>query len=172
MVKVISWYSSTGCTCYLHRFISYFDSLTRSEVNMQHIIYVFVLTSPTMSRMSGSSTLYGFRDGWQVAVQLLFCGVLPPGLVQYSSKYYCVIVVKLFLHTLSQRPRGASMLQFEIMNKKKPSTNVGFSFTLFISMFVYFVMTCLVFVCLQSLSLWGSCLKICWGHVHKEGFVN
>ena len=26
-VKVISWYSSTGCTCYLHRCISYFDSL-------------------------------------------------------------------------------------------------------------------------------------------------
>ena len=25
--KVISWYSSTGCTCYLHRCISYFDSL-------------------------------------------------------------------------------------------------------------------------------------------------
>ena len=25
-VKVISWYSSTGCTCYLHRCISYFDS--------------------------------------------------------------------------------------------------------------------------------------------------
>ena len=26
-VKVIFWYSLTGCTCYLHRFISYFDSL-------------------------------------------------------------------------------------------------------------------------------------------------
>ena len=26
-VKVISWYSPTGCTCYLHRCISYFDSL-------------------------------------------------------------------------------------------------------------------------------------------------
>ena len=31
-VKVISWYSSTGCTCYLHRCISYFDSL--AGVNM------------------------------------------------------------------------------------------------------------------------------------------
>ena len=28
-VKVISWYSSTGCTCYLH--ISYFNSLAGSE---------------------------------------------------------------------------------------------------------------------------------------------
>ena len=37
MVKVIiSWYSSTGCTCYLHRCISYFDNLAGSAVNMQH----------------------------------------------------------------------------------------------------------------------------------------
>ena len=28
--------SLTGCTCYLHRCISSFDSLARSEVNMQH----------------------------------------------------------------------------------------------------------------------------------------
>ena len=35
-VKVISWYSSTGCTCYLHRCISYFDSLAGLEVNIQH----------------------------------------------------------------------------------------------------------------------------------------
>ena len=34
-VKVIFWYSSTGCTCYLHWCISYFDSLARSEVNIQ-----------------------------------------------------------------------------------------------------------------------------------------
>ena len=35
-VKVIFWYSSTGCTCYLNRCISYFDSLAWSEVNIQH----------------------------------------------------------------------------------------------------------------------------------------
>ena len=35
-VKVIAWYSSTGCTCYLHRCISYFDCLAGSEVNIQH----------------------------------------------------------------------------------------------------------------------------------------
>ena len=33
-VKVISWYSSSGWTCYLHRCISYFDS--SAGVNMQH----------------------------------------------------------------------------------------------------------------------------------------
>ena len=44
-VKVIFWYSSTGCTCYLHRCISYFDSPAGSEVNMQHIhthIYIYI----------------------------------------------------------------------------------------------------------------------------------
>ena len=35
-VKVIFWYSSTGCTCYLHRCISYFNSPAGSEVNIQH----------------------------------------------------------------------------------------------------------------------------------------
>ena len=33
---IISWYSSTGCTCYLHRCISYFDNPAESEVNIQH----------------------------------------------------------------------------------------------------------------------------------------
>ena len=37
IVKVISWYSSTGFTCYLHRWISYFDSL--AGVNMLHQLY-------------------------------------------------------------------------------------------------------------------------------------
>ena len=43
---IISWYSSTGCTCYLHRCISYFDSLPGSEVNIQQrhwrVIFVFL----------------------------------------------------------------------------------------------------------------------------------
>ena len=39
-VKVISWYSSTGCTCYLHWCISYFDSLAGSEVNILHCVAV------------------------------------------------------------------------------------------------------------------------------------
>ena len=34
-VKVIPLTSSTGCTCYLHRCISYFDCLAGSEVNKQ-----------------------------------------------------------------------------------------------------------------------------------------
>ena len=35
---IISWYSSTVCTCFLHRYISYFDSPAGSEVNIQHIM--------------------------------------------------------------------------------------------------------------------------------------
>ena len=35
MVKLIFWYSSTGCTCYLHRCISFFDSLAGAEFNIQ-----------------------------------------------------------------------------------------------------------------------------------------
>ena len=36
---IISWYSFTGCTCYLHRCISYFDNLAGLEVNMQKCPY-------------------------------------------------------------------------------------------------------------------------------------
>ena len=39
-VKVIFWYSSTGCTCYLHWCISYFNSPAGSEVNIQKISYL------------------------------------------------------------------------------------------------------------------------------------
>ena len=34
---IIFWYSSTGCTCYLHMCISYFNSPAGSEVNIQHL---------------------------------------------------------------------------------------------------------------------------------------
>ena len=40
--------------------------------------------------------LDGFYDGWLVAVQLLFCGVLPPELVQYCLKHSCVFAVEFF----------------------------------------------------------------------------
>ena len=48
--------------------------------------------------MSGSSKLDSFRDGWEVAVQLLFCEVLAPGLLRYCLQHSCVVAVKLFLH--------------------------------------------------------------------------
>ena len=68
---------------------------------LEYVTYEFVLTSPAVSHMSGSPNLDSFRDGWRVGVQLLICGVLPPGLVQYCSQYSCVVFVKLFLYTSS-----------------------------------------------------------------------
>ena len=67
----------------------------------EYITYELVLTSPAVSRMSGSSNFDSFRYGWEVAVQLLLCGVLPPGLVQYCSQHSGVIAVKLFLYPFS-----------------------------------------------------------------------
>ena len=59
----------------------------------EYITDEFVLASPAVSCVSGSSNLYSFRGGRQVAVQLVSCGVLPPGLVQYCSQHSCVIDV-------------------------------------------------------------------------------
>ena len=54
----------------------------------EYITYEFVLTSPAVSRMSGYSNFDSFRDGWQVAVQLLLCGLLPPGLFNIAA-FFC-----------------------------------------------------------------------------------
>ena len=64
----------------------------------EYITYEVIPTSPAVSYLSGSYNLDSFRDGWYVAVQLLLCGLLSPGLVQYCSQHSCLIDVKLFLH--------------------------------------------------------------------------
>ena len=64
------------------------------------------------SRMSGSSNFDSFRNGWWVAVQLLLCWVLPPGLVQYCSHYSCLVAVKLFFYMFSERQCTASIRQY------------------------------------------------------------
>ena len=66
-----------------------------------YITHEFVLISPGVSLMSGSSYFDSFHDEWLVAVQLLLFRVLPPWLVQYCSQHSCVVAVNLFLHTLS-----------------------------------------------------------------------
>ena len=48
-----------------------------------------------------SSNFDSFRDGWYVALPLLFCGILPPELVQYSAQHSCIVAVKHLLHTFS-----------------------------------------------------------------------
>ena len=60
---------------------------------LEYITYEFVPASPAVSCISGSSNLNSFRDRRQVAVQLVSCGVLPPGLVQDCSQHSCVIAV-------------------------------------------------------------------------------
>ena len=62
----------------------------------KYITYEFVLTSPAVTCMSGSSNFDSFCDGWWVAVQLLLCGVLPPGFVQYCSQDSCVVPSSFF----------------------------------------------------------------------------
>ena len=42
--------------------------------------YEFVLTTPTVSSMSCSSDMDGFRDKKKVAVELMICGMLIPGI--------------------------------------------------------------------------------------------
>ena len=78
----------------------------------EYISYELVLASPALSYMSGSSDLDSFRDGRQVAVQLVPCGVLPPGPVQYCSQHSCVIAVQPLLQPFSQRPSSASIQQY------------------------------------------------------------
>ena len=59
----------------------------------EYIDFKFVLTSPAVSCMSGSSNWDSFRDGWLVAVQLLFLwGV---------ASRTCSILLAAFLHTFS-----------------------------------------------------------------------
>ena len=50
-------------------------------------------SSLLLHQCPGSSNLDSFRDRRQVAVQLVSCGVLPPGLVQDCSQHSCVIAV-------------------------------------------------------------------------------
>ena len=80
----------------------------------EYITYELVPASPAVSCMSGSFNLYSFRDGRQVAVQLVPCGVLPPGLVQYCSQHSCVIAVQFLLQPFSQRPSSASICKIII----------------------------------------------------------
>ena len=54
----------------------------------EYITHESVPASPAVSCMSGSSNLNSFRDRRQVAVQLVSCGVLPPGLFQNCSQLH------------------------------------------------------------------------------------
>ena len=57
------------------------------------LLHGHVWGSTRVSCMSDSSNVNSFSDRRQVAVQLVSCGVLPPGLVQDCSQHSCVIAV-------------------------------------------------------------------------------
>ena len=78
---------------------NFYSPMCRSP--QKYIAYEFILISPAASHMSGLSNFDSFCYEWLVVVQLLFCRVLPPGLVQYNSQHSCVIAIKLFLHAFS-----------------------------------------------------------------------
>ena len=67
----------------------------------QEYIAYELLTTLAVSCVSGSFNVDSFRDGWKMAIQLLFCGVLHPGIFQYSLQHSCVIGFKLFLDTFT-----------------------------------------------------------------------
>ena len=67
--------------------------LAYTDGSLDNVTYEFVLTSlkePSMSYLDG------FWDGWQLAIELLFCVGLLRGLVQYNTQHPCVVTIKLF----------------------------------------------------------------------------
>ena len=62
---------------------------------LDYIPYELFPTSPAVSRITGSSNLDSFRDGWSVAVQLVLCGVLPPWKLinsKWSLWFFCLFL--------------------------------------------------------------------------------
>ena len=74
-VKVIFWYSLTGCTCYLHRCISYFDSLVGSEVNIQHLFFFLIWSAIHLMQISlkSGSSRYNKNNIYPLGDSFLLC---------------------------------------------------------------------------------------------------
>ena len=91
-----------GYILYQHRSVVcrfYWSSCLCSSIwrgPQKYVTYEFVPISPAVSCMFGLSHLDSFHDGWWVAVQLLLCRVLPPGLVQYCLQHSCEVAFRLF----------------------------------------------------------------------------
>ena len=79
-----------------------------------------------MSCMSGSPNLNSFRDRGQVAVQLVSCGVLLPGLVQPKQQYiyisfyiFIYIYIYIYIYILLHRHCNAVYNQSTIDRETK-----------------------------------------------------
>ena len=67
MVNAIFWYSLTGCTCYLHRCISYFDSPAGSEVNIQQVLNISILDKEVFTCLKCSiSWFIEIKYNWEM----------------------------------------------------------------------------------------------------------
>ena len=69
-------------------------------IHKSTISYEFISASPAMSCMSGSPNSNSFRDRGQVAVQLVSCGVLLPGLVQDCTQNRSLIILALVTYSI------------------------------------------------------------------------
>ena len=104
MVKVIiSWYSSTGCTCYLHRCISYFDSLAGSEVNMQQQSWWwFIRTETLQCRLCFLINLSFYLDYFVINFSLyiymyVYAIIKNPVFFSLYSKYHIFTILGCYL---------------------------------------------------------------------------
>ena len=85
-------YVRAGCTGFarLYEGVHRSTSLMSSSLLLQHCPACLVRL-----------TLNSFHEGRQVAVQLVLCGVLPPGLIQNYLQHSCVVAIWLFLQLFS-----------------------------------------------------------------------
>ena len=87
-----------GCILCLHKADGSTYWLANTGVSMHgspqgNVAYGFFLASPAVPCISCASYLSGLLDGREVAIQLLFCGVLLPGFVQDSAQHSCIVPI-------------------------------------------------------------------------------
>ena len=82
-----SWSSCLACSCEgVHRSMSLMSSPLLLQQCPAFLVRLILIV---------------FVMGGKIVVQLLLCGLLLPGLVQYCLQHSIVVAVKLFLHTFS-----------------------------------------------------------------------
>ena len=108
----------------------------------EYITFEFVLTSPAVSRVYGSSNFDSFLGEWKVAVQLLFCGVFRPGPIYKDYYIYIYIYIYIYLiawfliydqkfhAVLFQQLSGRERNIFEKSKKSKNTIRLMFAFRL------------------------------------------
>ena len=86
--------------------VALFNALKASTSYNKRILK---LCNSVMLHISCLSYFDGLWDGRQMAIQLLFCGVLLLGFIQDSLQHSCVVPINLFLNVFCYHPWGASI---------------------------------------------------------------